>query len=97
MMRSPPTLPIPGIGDHATATTLYAAIVTACIYPRTDRAGRPRYNISDCQRIWAAATWVEGGLNGGRFFGQHDRLRPPNALLNPYRTSDDRWILLVAA
>jgi crotonobetainyl-CoA:carnitine CoA-transferase CaiB-like acyl-CoA transferase len=26
--RSPPTLPIPGIGDHATASTLYSAIVT---------------------------------------------------------------------
>jgi crotonobetainyl-CoA:carnitine CoA-transferase CaiB-like acyl-CoA transferase len=25
---SPPTLPIPGIGDHATASTLYSAIVT---------------------------------------------------------------------
>jgi len=47
--------------------------------------------------IWAAAAWVEGGLNGGRFFAQHDRKNPPNALLNPYQTADGRWILLVAA
>src|SRR5471032_3110359 len=31
---SPPTLPIPGIGDHATAVTLYSAIVTG-LYRRT--------------------------------------------------------------
>jgi crotonobetainyl-CoA:carnitine CoA-transferase CaiB-like acyl-CoA transferase len=36
-------------------------------------------------------------LNGGHFFPQHDRKSPPNALLNPYQTSDGRWILLVAA
>jgi crotonobetainyl-CoA:carnitine CoA-transferase CaiB-like acyl-CoA transferase len=94
---SPPTLPIPGIGDHATATTLYAAIVTALyIRERTGQGGHVTTSLI-ANGIWAAATWVEGGLNGGRFFGQHDRLRPPNALLNPYRTSDDRWILLVAA
>ncbi|CAB3966546.1 MULTISPECIES: CaiB/BaiF CoA-transferase family protein [Burkholderia] len=94
---SPPTLPIPGIGDHATATTLYAAIVTA-LYERT-RTGKGSHVTTSliANGIWAAAAWVEGGLNGGRFFPQHDRKNPPNALLNPYRTSDGRWILLVAA
>ncbi len=94
---SPPTLPIPGIGDHATATTLYAAIVTA-LYERT-RTGKGSHVTTSliANGIWAAAAWIEGGLNGGRFFPQHDRKNPPNALLNPYRTSDGRWILLVAA
>ena len=94
---SPPTLPIPGIGDHATATTLYAAIVTA-LYTRT-RTGKGSHVSTSliANGIWAAAAWVEGGLNGGRFFAQHDRKNPPNALLNPYQTADGRWILLVAA
>src|ERR1700761_4776621 len=94
---SPPTLPIPGIGDHATATTLYAAIVTA-LYTRT-RTGKGSHVSTSliANGIWAAAAWVEGGLNGGRFFAQHDRKNPPNALLNPYQTSDNRWILVVAA
>ena len=94
---SPPTLPIPGIGDHATATTLYAAIVTA-LYKRalTGRGGHVSTSLL-ANGIWAAAAWVEGGLNGGHFFAQHDRKAPPNALLNPYQTSDGRWILLVAA
>ncbi|MGK8195649.1 CaiB/BaiF CoA transferase family protein [Burkholderia cepacia] len=94
---SPPTLPIPGIGDHATATTLYAAIVTA-LYERT-KTGKGGHVTTSliANGIWAAAAWVEGGLNGGKFFPQHDRKSPPNALLNPYQTSDGRWILLVAA
>ena len=45
----------------------------------------------------AAAAWIEGGLNGARFYPQHNRKTPPNALLNPYRTADNRWLLLVAA
>ncbi len=94
---SPPTLPIPGIGDHATAMTLYAAIVTA-LYVRTSTGKGSHVSTSlIANGIWAAAAWVEGGLNGGHFFPQHDRKNPPNALLNPYQTADRRWILLVAA
>ena len=93
---SPPTLPIPGIGDHATASTLYSAIVTG-LYRRekTGLGGHVSTSLI-AEGAWAAAAWIEGALNGARFYGQHDRLRPPNALLNPYRTSDDRWLLLVA-
>ncbi len=94
---SPPTLPIPGIGDHATATTLYAAIVTALYVRATTGKGSHVSTSLIANGIWAAACWVEGGLNGGHFFPQHDRKAPPNALLNPYQTSDKRWILLVAA
>ncbi len=94
---SPPTLPIPGIGDHATASTLYSAIVTG-LY-RREKTGLGSYVSTSliAEGAWAAAAWIEGALNGASFYGQHDRVRPPNALLNPYRTSDDRWLLLVAA
>jgi crotonobetainyl-CoA:carnitine CoA-transferase CaiB-like acyl-CoA transferase len=94
---SPPTLPIPGIGDHATASTLYSAIVTG-LY-RRERTGQGGYVTTSliAEGAWAAAQWIEGGLNGARFYPQHNRKNPPNALLNPYRTADDRWILLVAA
>jgi formyl-CoA transferase len=93
---SPPTLPVPGIGDHATATTLYAAIVTA-LFAR-EKTGRGTHVTTSliANGIWAAGAWVEGALNGAHFFPQHDRKAPPNALLNPYQTSDNRWILIVA-
>jgi crotonobetainyl-CoA:carnitine CoA-transferase CaiB-like acyl-CoA transferase len=94
---SPPTLPIPGIGDHATASTLYSAIVTG-LY-RREKTGKGSHVTTSliAEGAWAAAAWIEGGLNGARFYAQHNRKAPPNALLNPYRTADNRWLLLVAA
>lgn len=92
-----PTLPIPGIGDHATAISLYSAIVTG-LYQRERTGKGTRVTTSlIAEGAWAAATWIEGALNGAKFFGLHDRRNPPNALLNPYPTSDDRWLLLVVA
>jgi formyl-CoA transferase len=92
-----PTLPIPGIGDHATAISLYSAIVTG-LYQREKTGKGARVTTSlIAEGAWAAATWIEAALNHAKFFGLHDRKNPPNALLNPYPTSDDRWILLVVA
>jgi formyl-CoA transferase len=93
---SPPSLPIPGIGDHGVASTLYSAIVTG-LYLR-ERTGKGRYVTTSllAEGAWAAGDWIEGALNGAKFYPQHDRRTPPNAMLNPYRTSDDRWLLLVA-
>lgn len=94
---SPPTLPIPGIGDHATAVTLYSAIVTG-LYRRTITGKGSHVTTSlIAEGAWAASTWIEGALHGAKFVAQHDRKRPANALLNPYRTADERWLLLVAA
>jgi formyl-CoA transferase len=92
-----PTLPIPGIGDHATSISLYSAIVTG-LYRREMTGKGCRVTTSlIAEGAWAAATWIEGALNGAKFFGLHDRKNPPNALLNPYPTSDGRWLLLVVA
>jgi crotonobetainyl-CoA:carnitine CoA-transferase CaiB-like acyl-CoA transferase len=92
-----PTLPIPGIGDHATAISLYSAIVTG-LYQREKTGKGTRVTTSlIAEGAWAAATWIEGALNQAKFFGLHNRRNPPNALLNPYPTSDERWILLVVA
>jgi formyl-CoA transferase len=94
---SPPTLPIPGIGDHATASTLYSAIVTGLYRREKTGLGSHVSTSLIAEGAWAAAAWIEGGLNGAKFFDQHNRKTPPNALLNPYRTADGRWLLLVAA
>ncbi len=94
---SPPTLPIPGIGDHATASTLYSAIVTGLYHREKTGKGSHVTTSLIAEGAWAAARLIEGGLHGAKFFGQHNRKTPPNALLNPYRTADGRWLLLVAA
>lgn len=95
---SSPAIPVPGIGDHATAISLYAAIVTG-LY-RRERTGKG-CNVSTsliANGAWATAMWLQAGLFGAKFSGEIDRKNPPNALAGgSYRTSDNRWVLLVFA
>ena len=95
---SPPAIPVPGIGDHATAITLYGAIVTG-LY-RREHTGKGS-NVSTsliANGAWATAMWLQAGLFGAKFTGEIDRNSPPNALAGgSYRTSDNRWVLLVFA
>lgn len=94
---APPTLPVEGSGDFATATGLYSAIVTGLYY--RERTGRGTHVGTSllAEGIWAAGTLVSGALAGGTFYGLHDRKQPPNPLINPYETADGRWLVLVAS
>ncbi|HKC14337.1 MAG TPA: CoA transferase [Vicinamibacteria bacterium] len=93
---SPPAVPVPGIGDHATAMSLYAAIVTG-LY-RRERTGQG-CSVSTsliANGAWATAAWLQAGLFGAKFNGEISRTHPANALAGAsYRTSDNRWLLLV--
>ena len=92
---SPPAIPVPGIGDHATAISLYAGIVTA-LY-RRERTGKGcRVSTSLISNgAWATAAWLQAGLDGAKFSGEIDRKHPASAVTgSSYRTSDNRWILL---
>ncbi|WP_175856172.1 CoA transferase [Burkholderia anthina] len=93
--NSPPAVPVPGIGDHATACTLYSAIVTG-LY-RREKTGKGSHVTTSliAQGAWASAMWIEGGLGGARFDRALTREAPQNALFNPYRTADGRWLMLI--
>ncbi|OLD57931.1 MAG: formyl-CoA transferase [Acidobacteria bacterium 13_1_20CM_2_57_8] len=92
---APPTLPVSGSGDHATAVTLFSAIVTA-LY-RRERTGKGSYVTTSllAAGVWACGVSVQAALCDATFFPLHDRLKPPNATFNVYRTSDDNWFLIV--
>src|SRR6266700_591444 len=92
---APPTLPVSGSGDHATAVSLYSAIVTA-LY-RRERTGKGSYVTTSlfAAGVWACGVSVQAALCDATFFPLHDRLKPPNATFNVYRTSDDNWFLIV--
>ncbi|HEY6758551.1 MAG TPA: CoA transferase [Baekduia sp.] len=94
---APPTVPVPGSGDYATAIGLYGAIVTA-LYDR-ERTGKGASVGTSllAEGIWAAGTYVAGALAGGRSYGLHNPTAPTNPLINPYRASDGRWFMLVAS
>jgi crotonobetainyl-CoA:carnitine CoA-transferase CaiB-like acyl-CoA transferase len=91
---TPPARSMPGMGDHPSATGLYAAIVTA-LY-RRERTGQGGVVKSSLLQngLWANACAVQT-----RLFGEHVAHRPlreeaPNALANHYRTRDGRWFIM---
>jgi len=91
---TPPSRSMPGMGDHPSATGLYAAIVTA-LYRRekTGQGGVVRSSLLQ------NGLWANGCAVQTRLFGEHVALRPPraqapNALANHYRTRDGRWFIM---
>ena len=92
---APPTWPVAGSGDNATAVGLYAAIVTA-LY-RRERTGKGSYVTTSllAEGVWSASVSIQAALCEAKFFGPHDRKNPANAALNVYRASDDTWFVLI--
>jgi crotonobetainyl-CoA:carnitine CoA-transferase CaiB-like acyl-CoA transferase len=92
---APPTLPVSGSGDHATAVGLYSAIVTG-LY-RRERTGKGSHVTTSliAQGVWSCGMSVQAALCNATFFPLHDRKSPPNAIFNVYPTSDDRWFLII--
>jgi crotonobetainyl-CoA:carnitine CoA-transferase CaiB-like acyl-CoA transferase len=89
-----PVRSMPGMGDHPTATGLYAAIVTALYRrERTGLGGVAQTSLLQ-NGLWANGCYVQN-----RLFGEHVRHRPPrtdtpSALANHYRCRDGRWFLM---
>src|SRR6266705_5387343 len=77
---APPTLPVSGSGDHATAVSLCSAIVTA-LY-RRERTGKGAYVTTSllAQGVWSGSMYVQAALAGANFYPLHDRKNPPNAI-----------------
>jgi formyl-CoA transferase len=92
---APPTWPLSGSGDHATAVGLYSAIVTG-LY-RRERTGKGSYVTTSllAEGVWAAGVFVQAALAGAKFYGLHDRKSPPNPAMNVYRSADNQWFLLL--
>ena len=92
---APPTWPVAGSGDNATAVGLYSAIVTA-LY-RRERTGEGAYVTTSllAQGVWAASVSIQAALCEAKFYGLHDRKNPANAAMNVYRASDDTWFVLL--
>src|ERR1700681_2190070 len=92
---APPTWPVAGSGDNATAVRLYSAIVTA-LY-RRERTGKGA-NVTTsllAEGVWSASVSIQAALCEAKFFAPHDRKNPANAALNVYRASDGAWFVLL--
>jgi formyl-CoA transferase len=92
---APPTWPVAGSGDNATAVGLYSAIVTA-LY-RRERTGKGSYVTTSllAEGVWSASVSIQAALCEAKFYPLHDRKNPANAALNVYRASDGAWFVLI--
>jgi crotonobetainyl-CoA:carnitine CoA-transferase CaiB-like acyl-CoA transferase len=92
---APPTWPVAGSGDNATAVGLYSAIVTA-LY-RRERTGKGSYVTTSllAEGVWSASVSIQAALCEAKFYALHDRKNPANAAMNVYRASDGTWFVLV--
>src|ERR1700741_5253600 len=92
---APPTWPVAGSGDNATAVGVYSAIVTA-LY-RRERTGKGTYVTTSllAEGIWSASVSIQAALAGAKFYGLHDRKNPATAAMNVYRAADDSWFVLL--
>jgi crotonobetainyl-CoA:carnitine CoA-transferase CaiB-like acyl-CoA transferase len=94
---APPTWPVGGSGDNATAVGPYSAIVTA-LY-RRERTGKGSHVTTSllAEGVWSASVAIQAALVGAKFSGLHDRTHPANAALNVYRAADGTWFVLIVA
>ncbi|MGB6271506.1 MAG: CoA transferase [Pseudolabrys sp.] len=92
---APPTWPVAGSGDNATAVGLYSAIVTA-LY-RRERIGKGSYVTTSllAEGVWSASVSIQAALCDAKFYPPHDRKNPANAALNVYQASDGTWFVLI--
>jgi crotonobetainyl-CoA:carnitine CoA-transferase CaiB-like acyl-CoA transferase len=92
---APPTWPVAGSGDNATAVGLYSAIVTA-LY-RRERTGEGAHVTTSllAEGVWSASVSIQAALCEAKFFPPHDRKHPANAAMNVYRAKDDVWFVLI--
>ena len=92
---APPTWPVSGSGDNATAVGLYSAIVTA-LY-RRERTGKGSYVTTSllAEGVWSASVSIQAALAGAKFPPMHDRAHPASAAMNVYRAADGTWFVLI--
>ncbi|KAI9008724.1 putative hydroxyproline dehydratase [Hyaloraphidium curvatum] len=97
---SPDTVPsssMPGQGDHPTAVSLYAAVVTA-LYRRqlTGRGGLVRTSLM-ANGMWANGAMLQGKFSGHDFTGEipgKPRAERDRPLANIYRCGCGTWLFL---
>src|ERR1700678_2729433 len=89
-----PARSMPGMGDHPSATGLYAAIVTA-LYRRekTGLGGVVKSSLL-ANGLWANGCFVQTRLFGESVPHRPPREQAPNALANHYRCRDGRWFIM---
>ena len=91
---SAPARSVPGMGDHPTGVSLFAAIMTA-LY-RRERTGQGTMVSTSllANGLWWNAIQIQAALSVARVEPRPPREEAASALANLYRCADGRWVLL---
>lgn len=98
LVRSPGSIPggsVPGMGDHPTAVSLYAAIVTALLRRERTGEGAEVHTSLLANGVWSNLCIAQGALVGGDFSAHYAPPAPPvspNRVL--FETADRRLLQL---
>ena len=89
-----PLLPAPGMGDHSTATALFAAIMSG-LY-RRERTGEGSHVSTSLAAtgVWANGMAIQGVIAGQDAGERRQRGSWPAPLGDCYRCADERFIVL---
>lgn len=90
-----PTLPALAMGDHPSAMTLYAAVITGLFQRQQTGRGAKVYSSLMANGLWAGASNLSGVLAGTPPAKRMRPSAPGNALVNHYQTRDERWLSLI--
>jgi crotonobetainyl-CoA:carnitine CoA-transferase CaiB-like acyl-CoA transferase len=91
---SPPARSLPGMGDHPTGVSLFAAIMTALYRRERTGCGTMVSTSLLANGLWWNAIQIQAALSGARVEPRPPREEPASALANLYRCADGRWFLL---
>jgi formyl-CoA transferase len=95
LMRQPDGVPVqglPGMGDHPTAVSLYAGIVTALFQRARTGKGTLVHTSLLANGLWSAAGIAQGAMAGGDMTAYRERNRVKPLNYQVFRTADDRWL-----
>ncbi len=93
-MSGPPARSLPGMGDHPSAISLFAAIAVALYRRERTGAGAQVGTSLLANGIWANGCYVQAKLCGAEIKERPPRDKGLNALANSYRCRDGRWLIL---
>ncbi len=95
LMREPGTRPtqgLPGMGDHPTAVSIYAGIITALLHRERTGEGSMVQTSLLANGLWSVAGIAQGVMAGGDMAGYRETNRLYGPTLRPYETADGRWL-----
>lgn len=91
---SAPARALPGMGDHPTGVSLFAAIMTGLYRRQLTGKGSMVSTSLLANGLWMNAVQVQAALCGAKVEPRPAREEAASALANIYRCADGRWFLL---